>query len=204
MNKKKTFLLQIFTNLIFQILVTFVVFYKVNIDVINNNLSLVLLFLLQFGIIFMFSLLELPIIIKFLLMTLFSAIWGLIFSGLKNHIPPDVIKTAIFGALGIFIGIFLFGLLLVAVGIHLDYRVGFVLLSLLLLLIITIIVSRFMNKYHGLHKGIAIISVILFSLFIVYDTNNILYSDTKDVIGASMDYYLDIINIFISIVNYET
>jgi len=204
MNKKKVFLLQIFTNLIFQILVTFVIFYNVKIDIINNNLSLILLVLLQFGIIFLFSFLEIPVFFKFLLMTLFSVIWGLILIGLKNHVTPEVIRTAIFGALGIFIGIFLFGLLLVAFGVYLDYRVGFVLLGLLLLLIITTIVLRLMNKYHGFHKGIAVISIILFSFFIIYDTNNILYNDTNDVIGASMDYYLDIMNIFINIVNYES
>ena len=204
MNKKKVFLLQIFTNLIFQILVTFVIFYNVKIDIINNNLSLILLVLLQFGIIFIFSFLEIPVFFKFLLMTLFSVIWGLILIGLKNHVSPEVIRTAIFGTLGIFIGIFLFGLLLVAFGVYLDYRFGFVLLGLLLLLIITTIVLRLMNKYHGFHKGIAVISIILFSFFIIYDTNNILYNDTNDVIGASMDYYLDIMNIFINIVNYES
>jgi hypothetical protein len=132
MNKKKTFLLQIFTNLIFQILVTFVIFYNVKIDIINNNnLYLILLVLFQFGIIFIFSFFEIPVFFKFLLMTLFSAIWGLIFIGLKNKVSPEVIRTAIFGALGIFIGVFLFGLLLVAFGVYLDYRIGFILLCLL-------------------------------------------------------------------------
>jgi FtsH-binding integral membrane protein len=205
MNTKKVFLLQIFTNLIFQILVTFVIFYNIKIDIINNNnISLIFLVLLQFGIIFIFSFFEIPIFFKFLLMTLFSSIWGLILIGLKKHVSPEVVKTAIFGALGIFICIFIFGLLLVAFGVYLDYRFGFLLLGLLLLLIITTIVLRLMNKYNGVHKGIAIISIILFSLFIIYDTNNILYNDTKDVIGASMDYYLDIMNIFINIVNYQS
>jgi modulator of FtsH protease len=204
MNKKKIFLLQIFTNLIFQILVTFVVFYNVKIDMIKNNFTLILLVLLQFGIIFMLNLLDLPIFFKFLLMTLFSGIWGLIFVGLKNRVSPEIIKTAIFGALGIFIGMFIFGLLLVAFGVYLDYKIGFVLLGLLLLLIITSIVLMLMKKYHGVHKGIAVITIILFSLFIIYDTNNILYGPITDPIGASMGYYLDIINIFTSIVNYES
>jgi len=205
MNKKKTFLLQIFTNLIFQILVTFVIFYNVKIDIINNNnLSLILLVLFQFGIIFIFSFFEIPVFFKFLLMTLFSSIWGLILIGLKNKVSPEIIRTAIFGALGIFISVFIFGLLLVAFGVYLDYRFGFILLGLLLLLIITTIVLRFMNKYKIFYKSIAVISIILFSLFIIYDTHNILYNDTKDVIGASMDYYLDIMNIFINLVNYQT
>lgn len=205
MNKKKFFLLQIFTNLIFQILVTFVIYYNVTIDIIKNRFSLILLILIQFGIIIIFSTFELPIFLKFLLMTLFSIIWGLIFTSLKNDVPPEVIKTALFGALGIFVGIFIFSLLLIVFGIYIDYKYGLILLGLLLLLIIVKIVLFLMNKYQGVHKGMAIISIILFSLFIIYDTHNILlYSDTNDPIGASMDYYLDIMNIFVNMINIES
>ena len=79
LNQKKTFLLQIFTNLIFQILVTFVIFYNVKVEFVNNNIYLILLILLQFGIIFIFSLYPMHPFFKFLLMTFFSVIWGLIF-----------------------------------------------------------------------------------------------------------------------------
>jgi modulator of FtsH protease len=203
MNKKKDFFLKIFSNLIFQILVTFVIFYNVKTDMLNNNLILLSLILVQFGIIFVFSFLNLSQFMKFLLMTLFSSIWGFIFISLKNHVPPEVIKTAIYGALGIFVGFFIFGLLLYAFGVYLDFRFGLILLGLLLLLIITNIVLFIMNKYNGAHKFMAIISIILFSLFIIYDTNNILYDDSKNAIGASMNYYLDIINIFLNIVSYQ-
>ena len=204
LNQKKTFLLQIFSNLIFQILVTFVIFYNVKVEFVNNNIYLILLVLLQFGIIFIFSLYPMHPFFKFLLMTLFSSIWGLIFIRLKNHVPEEVIRTALLGVLGIFIGMFIFGLVLVAFGVYLDYKFGFVLLGFLLLLIITSIVLMLMNQYHGVHKGIAIVSIVLFSLFIIYDTNNILYGSSTDPIGASMDYYLDIMNIFISLVNYQS
>jgi len=203
MNKKKVFFLQIFTNLIFQILVTFVIFYKVNIDIINNNnIVFITLILLQFGIIFIFSFNIFPIYINFLLMTLFSAIWGLIFIRLKKHVSPEIIRTAIFGTLGIFISMFIFALILFAFGIYLDYRFGLFLLFLVLLLIIIRIVVYVMNEYHSTHKVLAIISVVIFSIFIVYDTNNILYNDSTDPIAASMDYYLDIINIFTNLVSY--
>jgi modulator of FtsH protease len=203
-NQKKTFLLQIFTNLIFQILVTFVIFYNLNVDFVNNNLYFILLIILQFAIIFIFAWYPMPMFFKFLLMTLFSAIWGLIFIRLKKHASEEVIKTAILGVLGIFVGMFLFGLLLVAFGVYLDYRFGLALLGLLLLLIIVSIVLMFMHEYHGVHKGIAIVTIILFSLFIVYDTNNVLYGPSDDPIGSSMDYYLDIMNIFLALVNYQT
>ena len=203
-NQKKTFLLQIFGNLIFQILVTFVIFYNLKVNFVNNNLYLILLILLQFGIIFIFAWYPLPILFKFLLMTLFSALWGLIFIRLKNHVPEEVVKTAILGVLGIFVGMFLFGLLLVAFGVYLDYRFGMILLGLLLLLIIVSIVLMFMHEYHGMHKGIAVVTIILFSLFIIYDTNNILYGPSDDPIGASMDYYLDFMNIFTALLNYQS
>ena len=203
-NQKKTFLLQIFSNLIFQILVTFVIFYNLKVDFVNNNLYLILLIILQFGIIFIFSWYPMPMFFKFLLMTLFSAIWGLLFIRLKNHVPEEVVKTAILGVLGIFVGMLLFGLLLVAFGVYLDYRFGMILLGLLLLLIIVSIVLMFMRKYHGAHKGIAVVTIVLFSLFIIYDTNNVLYGPSDDPIGASMNYYLDFMNIFTALINYQS
>jgi modulator of FtsH protease len=136
-------------------------------------------------------------------MTLFSIIWGLILINLKNYVPKEVIKTALFSSLGIFISIFIFGVLLVAFGVYLDYRFAFVLLALLLLLIITTIVLRLMDKYYTVHKSMVVITIILFTLFIIYETNDILYRDSRDVISASMDYYLDIMNIFMSIINYQ-
>lgn len=204
LNEKKVFLLQIFSNLIFQILVTFIVFYNVKIDFIKNNIYLILLILFQFGIIIIFSSFDLPIFVKFILMTFFSGIWGLILSRLKDYVSPQIIKTALLGALGIFITMFLFGILLVCFGIYLDYRFGFLLLGILLLLIIASIVLYLMNQYHNLHKSIAFITIILFSLFIIYDTNNILYGESNDPITASMDYYLDIINIFNSLIVNES
>jgi modulator of FtsH protease len=203
-NQKKIFLLQIFSNLIFQILVTFVIFYNLKVDFVNNNLYLILLIILQFGIIFIFSWYPMPMFFKFLLMTLFSAIWGLLFIRLKNHVPEEVVKTAILGVLGIFVGMLLFGLLLVAFGVYLDYRFGMILLGLLLLLIIVSIVLMFMHQYHGAHKGIAVVTIVLFSLFIIYDTNNVLYGPSDDPIGASMNYYLDFMNIFTALINYQS
>ena len=42
------------------------------------------------------------------------------------------------------------------------------------------------------------------SLFIIYDTNIILQRNYEgDFITASIDYYLDILNIFISLINYH-
>jgi len=60
----------------------------------------------------------------------------------------------------------------------------------------------FMGNYSTFVKGILVFGLALFSVFIVYDTNQILQKDYYgDFITASMDYYLDIINIFVKLVN---
>jgi FtsH-binding integral membrane protein len=46
-------------------------------------------------------------------------------------------------------------------------------------------------------KALSYVGLGLFSLFIIYDTNQILSRDYQgDFITASMDYYLDILNLF--------
>jgi FtsH-binding integral membrane protein len=61
-----------------------------------------------------------------------------------------------------------------------------------------------MNSYYIYHKIFAIIGILLFSAYIVYDTNVILQKNYfGDFITASLDYYLDIINLFINLVNFQ-
>ena len=54
------------------------------------------------------------------------------------------------------------------------------------------------NSFMNLIK--VIISLFLFALYILYDTNHILQRNYYgDFITASLDYYLDIINIFVNL-----
>jgi FtsH-binding integral membrane protein len=56
----------------------------------------------------------------------------------------------------------------------------------------------------SLTKKIAIIfSLLLFSVYVVYDTNSILQRNYYgDFITASLDYYLDILNIFANLLSF--
>jgi FtsH-binding integral membrane protein len=202
-NDKKIFLLKIFANLIFQILVTFIIAFNINTHIIDNKLNLILLVLTLFIIIFLLSLVEMHPFFKFILFTLFSAITGILLSKVKNYTSRDIIKTSLLGVLGIFVSMFLFGVLLIIFGINLGYKFGLILLYSLLVLIICTIVSFFMNNFNFYHKIFAIVGLIIFSIFIIYDTNKILQrTNNDDYISASLDYYLDIINIFNNLVSY--
>ena len=50
-------------------------------------------------------------------------------------------------------------------------------------------------------KLLAAIGIVIFSAYIIYDTNTILQRNySGDFITASLDYYLDILNIFTKLV----
>jgi len=94
------------------------------------------------------------------------------------------------------------GVALILFGINLSRNFGLALLNGLLILILTSIVFMFMGTYSLLIKIFASAGLFLFSLYIVYDTNSILQRDYYgDFITASLDYYLDIINIFVNMIS---
>jgi FtsH-binding integral membrane protein len=210
LNEKKEFLLMVFSNLIVQLGITYYVMMnydslmgsnsnaKKNDGKINAGL-LIGLFLVQIGIIFLLTMNSgfMPIWVKFLLFSLFSAIFGVFTYFLQKHVDLKVIQMAILGTLSIFGAMFLFGAFLLMSGIKLGIRFAASLFYLLLLLILLYIVTSLTGHNSSLMKVLYIFGLLLFSTYIVYDTNNILQRNYYgDFISASLDYYLDIINIF--------
>jgi len=141
---------------------------------------------------------------KFFLITLFSVCWGLLLTRIKNYTSPEIIKTAIIGVLSIFITMFCIGVLLIICGIKLENATHTFLSCALLFVIISFIVIILMKKYNTFHKSIAVVIITIMSLYIIYDTHDILHRHYKgDFITASIDYYLDILNIFVGLINFQ-
>jgi hypothetical protein len=203
LDEKKGFLMMVFANLIVQLGITYYVMEnsKNEKEKLDIKMWIVLLIGL-FALIFVISL-DLPLWLKTLIFTIFSSLIGYMLSFLRNRVDPTIIKTAIFGTMGIFGTMFSFGLIMILFGVELTQRFGGWLLLVLLLYIIVKIVTLFMGNYSNFVKGFLVFGLTLFSVFIVYDTNQILQKDYYgDFITASMDYYLDIINIFVKLVNF--
>ena len=198
---KKQFLIYVFANLIVQLGITYYVMMNYNA---KSEVSHLMLFLSQIFIIFILALVPMPAWLKFILFSIFSLTFGIMLASLKKTVDPAIIKTALVGTLGIFGGMFLTGLGLLLSGIELTGRFGLGLLCALLILIVASIVYMFMGAYSGAVKGLSIFGLLLFSLFVIYDTNTILQRNYYgDFITASLDYYLDIINIFLNLINFE-
>ena len=193
MYEKRTFLILVFTNLLAQLGITYYVMNKTN----NPNISIIPLFLAQIAIIFIIILVPMPEFMRFALFCLFSYTFGLALSRYKEKYSANIINTAVQGAMSIFGLMLATGVALSAGGIHLGAKFGSVLFWVLLFLIIFRLIFVLGAHMSQAHKILSFIGLILFSMYVVYDTNIILQRNYNGgFIRASMDYYLDIINLF--------
>ena len=200
---KKEFFILIFANLIAQLGITYYIMQKTP-AADKNAINFWLLFGIQIILIFVLVLVPMPSWMKFLVFSVFSYTFGLSLARLKTSYDPAMIQTAIMGTIGIFGAMMAFGVFLIMTGIKLGYQIGLALFYALLLLIIVRIVFMFMPSSSGTRRYLTIFSLMLFSVYIIYDTNTILQRNYfGDFITASLDYYLDIINIFVNLLSYN-
>lgn len=205
LKEKSGFLAAVFSSLIFQLCLVFaIVKFIPNDDPLVQNIKKygILLFIMQIILIICMSVIPMPMTLKFILFTLFSAITGFVLKVALQKISPEVIETALIATAVIFVVFLAFGLIVSGFGIDLGFLSLF-LFGLLLLIVIVRIVMIFMKTSSSVKKAITVMTLVLFSVFIVFDTNQILQRDYNgDFITASLDYFLDIINIFINLVAY--
>jgi FtsH-binding integral membrane protein len=201
-NEKKQLLVSIFANLIVQLGITYYVMEKIQISKDNKLLNnFFILFIFQVSIILALVFLPMPIFMKFILFTIFSFSFGIMLSHIKDKVGPDIIKFALLGTVSIFAVMFSIGTYLIMSGIKLGYKTAIFLFYSLLLLILVRLFSLF-TKSSQLTKILSFIGLIIFSGYIIYDTNTILQRNYGgDFIRGSLDYYLDIINIFLDLIN---
>ena len=208
LNMKKQLFFMIFVNLIVQLGITYYIMMKNNLfekdkegkeDASKNRWFRIFLLIILFILIFVINI-PMPIWMRFIVFSIISTIIGLFFSNLKNIYGIDIIKAAIFSTLGIFVTLLIVGIIIVSFGIKLGLKTILFLCGALLLFIITKLIFLFAGSYSTYVKTFAIIGLMLFACFIIYDTNVILQRDYQgDFVTASLDYYLDIINLFTNV-----
>jgi FtsH-binding integral membrane protein len=184
--EKREFMTAVFANMILQLSITYYFMEKNN----NITVNVWILFLLQLAILFAMTY-PMPKYVKFGLFCLFSYIFGLVLSLFKKKYSPEMIQVAMKSTLTIFLLMTAFGFNL---GVMLGPKFGLALFFGLLILIVSRFVSTIINKGQ---KIVSFFAVLLFSVYILYDSNKILQKNyAGDFITASMDYYLDLIFLF--------
>jgi len=205
--EKKTFFSLILITLVAQLYITYYVSENFDIEknknIITNNhpffvdTNTIVAYVVLIFLIIVLGLVPMPPWLKFIVFSLFSATFGVILAYRKSRYDPNTIKTAVLGTISIFVSMFAFGVALIASNIQLSSMFGLGLFYALLFIFMILIVQIFIIQSSLLYKIIVVSLLMLFSVYIVYDTNQILQRDySGDFITASLDYYLDIINIF--------
>ena len=202
LSQNGSFMTYTFLHLISQLLITFCVIYTLR-SYPNVTLSLqkwywyLVMFILVIMITFGIYSSNLSIPVKIVLFTLFSCIFGLMLSFSLNKIPYPVINSAILGALSIFVVMLFSGYIITSYGYDLSWLGGVLLVSLIAIIISSIFCYVF-GVSSGTHRFYLFIGLIVYSIFILYDTNIILRKNYKgDFVASSFSYYVDIIGVFI-------
>ena len=131
--------------------------------------------------------------------SIFSILNGFIVGSLTKFFSFTDIKIALISVLVTFVLFFVFGLLTVMLKINLSW-LGVLLFIGLVALIIRYLIMFIYPVKKSTYMMINTFGIVLFSLFIMYDTNKILmrYKNTKvDCVRGALDYYLDLVNLFI-------
>jgi FtsH-binding integral membrane protein len=200
MQNKKQFLIAVFANLIVQLGITYYVMERTDPNL-YNKIGIWTVLLFQIFILYLMVTLQVHPVVKFILFAVLSGSIGVNFAMYKKTYSEELIHVAIKGALSVFVAMFLFGLVLLAFGVYLGPEMGLV----LLLSLFGLIIGRIWSYLSGTrNKALYMIGVIVFSAYVIYDTNVILRRDYYgDFITASLDYYLDIINLYSNILGQQ-
>ena len=206
--KKAGLLKCIFLTLFFQVFVTgIVVFYLNNrekdlLKILRNQNFFLIFFLIlaiNIGLITFMIIGNISFEMRFMIFILFSIIQGALLSLSTRFLSKEVIYAAIVSTCCIFLSFLFAGFIITSMKINLSW-LGILLFFSLLGLLITQIVTAFTQTTKKTHRLITTFGLLIFSLYVLYDTNKILikYQNTGiDCIRGSLDYYLDIINIFL-------
>lgn len=193
-----------------QLVVTFVIFHwlgssRIYTDwLLQNKVIYVIMLLMPLVIILILAFIPMSIPWKVVLFTIMSVMIGLTLALLKRIVPSEVINASLVGAMVVFASLFILGIFLTMLGVNLWW-LGIILFIALLGLIITSIVFIFIEPSKTAYRIKAIVAIIIFALFVMFDTNQILQRDyAGDFVTAAIDYYLDIINLVINFIQYFT
>jgi FtsH-binding integral membrane protein len=208
--EKKTFLIMIFANLIVQLGITYYILVNTDIQVLkerkrNSIYRRNLIGLLPLILLIIVMNMPMPSWARFIVFSIFSAYMGLILNFWEKLYGLEMLKAVVLSVVGVFISMIVFALGLLSFGIKLGSTFGIFLIVALLLLIISRIVFLFAGTYSLYAKMFAVFGIALFSIYILYDTQQILSRNYDgDFVTASLDYYLDFINLVGNFLNFNS
>jgi FtsH-binding integral membrane protein len=189
---KHILILKTIFMVIIQLMITYFIMTKTNIDM---NWYVLYLTHLIIGLIIIFV--PLPFYIKFILFTIFSFFSGIMYSKLK--LSSTELRSVFIRTILLYFGLILLSIAMIYSNLILEATHGNIVFMAITGIFIFGLVTLFdpVIKYN--QKAYAIAIIILFSIFIIYDTHYLLLRNTDNIIAGAIDYYLDVVNISVQL-----
>jgi modulator of FtsH protease len=173
-----------------------------NIELFYKNSHLTIAYYISIGLEFIILIIFVlsPIEIKKILLFIFTFFTGLVLSPslyiLISHNLFDIILLSAILSFLLFIGLSIF-----AIKTNIDFtNIGTILFVILIIVILASIINIFL-KISIINLIISIIVGILFSFYVIYDTQKIIKGGVDNEYDAVIDLYIDLLNIFVSLLN---
>lgn len=202
LKQKQGFLLSVYGTLIVELMITFFIVYGFrNHPALSNatKQSLLTYVVVSLALIFILSMVRMPVWLKLIVFTLFSIVTGALLHNATVFLPAATINQALIGAICIFLALSIVGIVLAALGYDLSWMVWMLLAGLVGLLVAHLILI-FLDKNKTttkIHRILIYFGLVLFSMYIMYETNIMLGKDySNDFVSAAIDLYLDFVNVF--------
>lgn len=200
---KEKFLVSVYSILILQLVGTFVLLRAIR-D--HPDLSeatkknFIWLALASIALVVFISWLPLPTWAKLVAFSLFSVLVAGILNVIASRVSEELVNQALISTILIFVGMSAVAVALAAMGVHLGWMGVYLLAALIALLIasiVSIVFSAAGKENTKARRALLIVGMVLFSMFVVYDTNIILQKDyALSSVDAALDFYLNFINLF--------
>jgi len=203
--EKKGFLFLTLLNLIIQISICYFVM-----EFFNNTISFyetIGVYILISCITLIMVFIPMYFVFKFILFCIVSGLFGFILISLKQtaqlkifklfkRVDAQIINFILLGIGSVYFSLALICLLLFISDFHLSYVFGILLFYLLLFIILGNLSSFVFGNLSKLIKTFICLFIVIFSIYFLYDTNNILHRNYYgDFVTASFDYYCDVATI---------
>jgi hypothetical protein len=213
--EKKGFLLLTLINLIIQICICYLVMIKYTKPI--TLYEIIGIYLLIIIILLIIIFVPMNYVFKFILFCVVSGLTGLvlitfkqilqlnIFNKIKilKKLDIQIIDYLVLGVMSVYITLAFISLFLFISEFHLSYYFGIVIFYLLLFIILGNISTFIFGHISNTIKFILCVGIFIYSMYVLYDTTNILNRNYHgDFITASFDYYCDIVTILFVIYLY--
>ncbi len=190
--KKELLILKTMLMVIVQLLITYFIMTKTNIDM---NWVVLYLTHLIIGLIVIF--IPLPFYTKFVLFILFSFFSGVMYS--KLNLSSTQLRNVFIRTVLLYFGLIILSIGMIYLNLILNATHGTIVFMAITGIFLFGLITLFDPQIKYNKKAYAIAIIVLFSLFILYDTHYLLLRNTDNIIAGAIDYYLDVVNISVQI-----